>query len=178
MIDLIFAILLVFAIIKGYRKGLIIALFSILAFVAGIAAALKLSAAVAVYLERSTMVSSKWLPVISFILVFLLVALLVNLGAKLLETTFELALLGWLNRLLGALLYVILYTLIFSVFLFYAVKMQWFDETTIAASKTYPFVHPLGPKVIDGLAQLLPVFKGMFIQLESFFEGISHKVSA
>ena len=168
---------MIFAVIKGYRKGMIIALFSILAFIAGIAAALKLSATVAVYLEHSTLVSSKWLPVISFTLVFLLVVLLVQLGAKLLEKTFELVLLGWLNRLLGIVLYIVLYTLIFSVFLFYADKMQLFDKTTIAASRTYPFVHPLGPKIINGFAQLLPVFKDMFNQLESFFEGISNKVS-
>ncbi|MEO6719185.1 MAG: CvpA family protein [Ferruginibacter sp.] len=177
MIDLIFVLLMIFAIIKGYQKGLIIALFSIVAFIVGLAAALKLSAAVAVYLEHSTTVSSKWLPVISFTLVFILVVILVQLGAKLLEKTFELVLLGWLNRLFGVVLYIILYTLIFSVFLFYADKMQWFDKATIASSKAYPFVQPLGPKVINAIGQFLPIFKGMFTQLESFFESISHKIS-
>jgi membrane protein required for colicin V production len=177
MIDLIFAVLMILAIVKGYRKGFIIALFSILAFIAGLAAAIKLSATVAVYLEHSTSVSSKWLPIISFVLVFLLVVLLVQLGAKLIEKTFELALLGWLNRLFGILLYMILYTLIFSVFLFYAEKMHLFDPATISASTTYPFVQPLGPKVINSIGQLIPIFKGMFTQLESFFEGISHKIS-
>lgn len=43
-LDLIFFMLLLTGIIKGYRKGLIIALFSIIAFIAGIAAALKFSA--------------------------------------------------------------------------------------------------------------------------------------
>jgi membrane protein required for colicin V production len=177
MIDLIFAVLMIFAVMKGYSKGFIIALFSIIAFIAGLAAALKLSAAVAVYLEHSTEVSSKWLPVISFVLVFLLVVLLVRLGAKLIEKTFELVLLGWLNRLLGILLYMLLYTLIFSVFLFYADKMHLFNPGTIATSKTYPFVQPLGPKVINGIGQLIPIFKGMFTQLESFFESISDKIS-
>ena len=167
---------MIFAIIKGYQKGLIIALFSIIAFVVGLAAALKLSAAVAVYLEHSTTVSSKWLPAISFILVFILVVILVQLGAKLLQKTFELVLLGWLNRLFGIVLYIILYTLIFSVFLFYADKMQLFDTTTIDSSKTYPFIQPFGPKVIETIGQLLPIFKGMFTQLESFFESISHKI--
>ena len=47
MIDIIFAILIVIAIFKGYRKGFIIAIFSVLAFILGLAAALKLSATIA-----------------------------------------------------------------------------------------------------------------------------------
>ena len=176
MIDIIFAILMILAVVRGYQKGLIIALFSIIAFILGLAAALKLSAVVAVYLGTATSVSMKWLPVISFILVFVLVIFLVQLGAKLIEKTFELALLGWLNRLGGVLLYIFLYTLFFSLFLFYADRLDVFEKTTIAASKVYPVVQPFGPKIIDGLGVLVPIFKNMFIELEAFFEGVSDKI--
>ena len=40
MIDIAFAIILIIACIKGYQKGLIIAVFSIIAFIIGLAAAL------------------------------------------------------------------------------------------------------------------------------------------
>lgn len=176
MIDIIYAILILLAIIKGYQKGLVIALFSIIAFIVGLAAALKLSAAVAVYLQNTTTVSAKWLPVISFMLVFLVVVFLVHLGGKLIEKSFEMVLLGWVNRMGGILLYMVLYTLIFSVFLFYAGEMQLFEKTTIAASQAYPYVQPLGPKVINGLGKLIPVFKDTFAQLEIFFEGVSNKM--
>jgi membrane protein required for colicin V production len=176
MIDVVFAILMLFAVIKGYQKGFIIALFSIIAFILGLAAALKLSAVVAVYLGNATTVSEKWLPVISFILVFVIVVFLVHLGGKLIEKTFELALMGWLNRLAGVLLYVFLYTLFFSLFLFYADRLQLFEKTTIVASKVYPIVQPFGPQVINGLGILVPMFKDMFIQLETFFEGVSDKI--
>ncbi len=43
LIDIIVVILLVMAIFKGLRKGLIVAVFSFLAFLIGLAAALKLS---------------------------------------------------------------------------------------------------------------------------------------
>ena len=176
MIDIIFAILVILAVIKGYQKGLIIALFSIIAFILGLAAALKLSAVVAVYLGSASTVSTKWLPVISFILVFVIVILLVHLGGKLIEKTFEIALLGWLNRLGGILLYLFLYTLFFSLFLFYADRLELFEKSTIAASKMYPLVQPFGPKVIDGLGILVPFFKDMFLELETFFEGVSDKI--
>ncbi len=176
MIDIVYAIVIILAIIKGYQKGLIIALFSIIAFIAGLAAALKLSAVVAVYLENSTTLSSKWLPVISFALVFFLVVFLVHLGGKLIEKSFEMVLLGWLNRLGGIVLYIILYTLIFSVVLFYADKMQLLERTTIAASQTFPLVQPLAPQVINGIGKLIPLFKDVFIQLEIFFESVSNKM--
>lgn len=176
MIDIIFALVMILAIVKGYQKGLVIALFSIIALIVGLAAALKLSAVVAVYLQRNVTISANWLPVISFALVFFAVVFLVHLGGKLIEKTFELALLGWANRLGGILLYAILYTIIFSVFLFYAGKMEVFEKATIEASQTYPLVQPLGPKVIDGLGKVLPIFKDMFMQLESFFAGVSNKI--
>ena len=47
IIDLMAAIAVVFAIIKGYSKGLIVALFSVAGFIVGLAAALKLSSLVA-----------------------------------------------------------------------------------------------------------------------------------
>ncbi len=176
MIDIIYAIIIIFAIIKGYRKGFIIALFSIVAFVLGLAAALKLSAVVANYLSNSTTVSTKWLPAISFALVFIAVVVLVQLGGKLIEKTFDLVLLGWINRMAGVLLYAVLYTLIFSVFLFYADKMHLFEEATTATSKTYFLIKPIGPEVINGFAKLLPIFKDMFTQLEQFFDSVSNKM--
>ncbi len=176
MIDIIFAIIIIIAIVKGYQKGLIIALFSIIALIAGLAAATKLSAIMAMYLQHNTTVASNWLPVISFALVFFLVVFLVHLGGKLIEKTFEMALLGWANRIGGILLYVILYTIIYSVCLFYSEKMNVFEKATIEGSQSYSFVAPLGPKVINGLGKLLPLFKDTFSQLEAFFDGVANKI--
>ena len=53
VIDLIFAILIVFAIIRGYQRGLIVGLFSLVAVIIGLAAALKLSAVVAARVRQS-----------------------------------------------------------------------------------------------------------------------------
>jgi len=176
LIDILFAILILIAVIKGYRKGLIIAVFSIIAFILGLAAALKLSTTVAGYLQSNVDIPGKWLPFISFIVVFLVVALLVNLGGKLIEKTFEMALLGWVNRIGGIVFFIMLYMIIFSVFLFYAEKIHLFEDATIQSSKAYPFVKPWGPKVIDGLGRIIPAFKDMFAQLENYFESLSTKI--
>ncbi|MBL0055723.1 MAG: CvpA family protein [Chitinophagaceae bacterium] len=177
IIDLILAALLVIACIKGYQRGLVIALFSILAFIAGLAAALKLSTIVAGYLQGSVSVSAKWLPFLSFVLVFAVVVLLIRLGAKLIEKSIQIVLLGWLNRLGGILFYAALYLIIFSIFLFYAEKLHLVSPSAVQSSLTAEYVQPWGPKVINGIGSVIPFFKDMFIQLENFFQDLPGKVS-
>lgn len=176
LIDLVLAVFLVIAIIKGYQKGLIIALFSIIAFVIGLAAALKLSVVVASYLKDSINVSAKWLPFIAFIIVFLVVVLLIRLGGKLIEKALQVVLLGWLNRIGGIILYAVLYTIIFSIFLFYAEKLQLIQPSVIHASQTYSFIRPWGPVTMDNFGKLIPVFKDMFTGLGDFFSAVSNKM--
>lgn len=175
MIDIVFILVLIAAIVKGLRRGLIVAVFSFVAFIAGIAAALKLSTVVADYLKDSVNVSARWLPVLSFILVFIVVALLVRLGANLIEKTVELALLGWVNKLGGILFYGVLYIFLYSVVLFYAQQLQLINENTIAQSVTWPWLQPMGPWVINGLGNWVPVFKDMFTELKDFFGNMAQR---
>lgn len=169
IIDIFFVLLLLLACFKGYSKGFIVALFSIIGFIAGLAAALKLSAYAAEKLSGSFNASGKWLPFVSFLLVFLAVVLLLNLGARLLQKSVEMIMLGWANRLAGILLFVVLYGILLSIFLFYAVQLHFFSEEAVAASLTYPYLQPLGPAVINALGTIIPLFKNMFTQLQDFF---------
>src|SRR6186713_887920 len=159
-IDVLFLVFILLAVYKGLRQGFIIAVFSTLAFVIGLAAAMKLSAALAGYLKNSMHVSTRWLPVLAFLLVFLAVVLLVRWGARLIEAAVDLAMMGWLNKLAGVFLYAIVHTIILSVLLFYAVQVHWVSDKAIAASITYPFIRPWGPVVIDEFGKFVPFFKG------------------
>lgn len=178
LIDIVFTVLMLIAIVKGYRKGAIIAVFSLIAIIAGLAAAIKLSVVTAAWLKDSLHIGAKWLPVIAFAAVFIGVVLLVRLGAGLLEKTAELALLGWANKLAGILLYIALYTIMLSVLLFYAEKVNLIAADTISSSKAYGFIQPWGPKAMNAIGTLIPVFKDMFIQLEDFFAGVSDRIPA
>lgn len=175
-IDLVFAILVFFACIKGLRKGLIIALFSLVAFIVGLAAALKLSAVVANRLSENLEISGKWLPVVSFMIVFFIVVLLVNLGGKMIQKSVEMAMLGWLNRIGGVLLFIFIYSMIFSIFLFYGAQLHIIKAETIKSSQIYPYIQPLAPKVLNIIGSIIPVFKDLFAQLTQFFEQVSNKL--
>ena len=173
-IDVAYIILIAIACFKGLRKGFIVAVFSVLGFIIGIAAALKLSAVVAVKLAAHAG-AAKWLPAVSFLLVFLAVAFIVSLAGKIIQKTFETVMLGWLNRLAGVALYILLYSIIYSVFLFYAVQLHFINAETVSTSTVYPYLQPLAPKIINLIGSVIPWFKNMFTELERFFAGISAK---
>jgi membrane protein required for colicin V production len=177
IIDVAFFIMMALAIFKGFTKGFVVGIFSFIAFIIGLAAALKLSVVVAHQLQNSSGITTKWLPLLSFALVFIVVVLIVNLGAKIIKKTIRLAMLGWLDRLAGVILYVIIYTIIFSVVLFFAEKMALLKLKTIQDSLVYNFVSPWGPAVIDHLGKIIPVFKDLFLQLQSFFQNLGDKLA-
>ena len=172
-LDLLFAVILVLAIVKGYRRGLIVGLFSLVAVIIGLAAAIKLSTVVAGYIGKAVKVSDQWLPVVSFIIVFIIVVLLIRLGANAIEKAVEVVLLGWVNKIGGIVLYVVIYTMVFSVLLFYAEQVKLLQPETINKSVTYPYIQPWGPRVINAFGKILPLFKDMFGDLEHFFDGVA-----
>lgn len=172
LIDIVALLLVVLAIFKGLSKGLIVALFSFLAFILGLAAALKLSTAMAEYIGANVEVSQRWLPFIAFVVVFIIVVLLVRLGAKLLQSAVQMAMLGWLNRIGGVLLYILIYYFIYSVLLFYATQLNIIKPGTTQASVTYNYIAPFGPKVMEILGSIIPLFKDMFEDLLQFFDKV------
>ena len=178
IIDSAFLIIMIIAVFKGFIKGFVVGIFSLIAFIIGLAAALKLSAVVAQHLQSSSGITARWMPLLAFSLVFLVVVLLVNFGARIIKKTVSLAMLGWLDRLGGILLYIIIYTIIFSVLLFFAEKMTILKPETIKVSKVYDFVAPWGPAVIDNIGKIIPVFKDLFMELQSFFQNLGDKIAA
>ena len=118
IIDLIYAFIIIMAIVNGYKRGLIVAVFTFVAMIIGLAAAMKLSAVLASYIGKAFKVY-EWLPIISFAVVFIIVYLLIQWGARIIEKTVQLAMLGWLNKLGGIVFCIALYTTIYSVILFY-----------------------------------------------------------
>ena len=176
IIDLILGVIILIAIFKGYQRGLIIVLFSLVSVIIGLAAAMKLSTVVAGYIGEAVNVSDEWLPVISFAIVFIVVVLLIRLGANAIERTVEVVMLGWLNKLGGIIFYVAIYTVVFSVLLFYAEQVNLVRSETIEKSISYSFVQPWGPRVINSVGSIVPLFRDMFAELERFFENVSKEI--
>lgn len=177
LIDLITLGLLALAVWKGIRRGLVLAVFSLAAFVIGLAAALKLSAVAASWLAVNTELPPKWLPLVAFLAVFLVVVMLVNMVARLFESTIEWASMAWLNKAGGVIFFAVLHLLVWSILLFYLGKMEILGEQSLDQSNTYPIIAPWGPVTMEWLGKVIPMFSDVFDDLGDFFEKISTGLS-
>jgi membrane protein required for colicin V production len=176
MIDILFFLIVFLAIIRGYRKGLILAFFSMVCGLIGLAAAVKLSAVLATHMKSDLHMTSRWLPVIAFILIFILVMVVIRWAGKLLEKMVQMVLLGWLNKLGGILLFLVLYLSIYSIILFYGTKTLVISKQSVDNSHFYSLIAPFGPAIIRFITGFIPYGHDMFNALEGFFDKIAQGV--
>lgn len=173
LIDILLGIIALYAIYKGWTRGVILGVFSFLALILGLAAALKLSTEVGLYLEEQSGQPGKFWPAIAFVLLFFGVALLVRLLAAVLKKLMKLVLLGWLNRLAGILFYLLAYAIVFSVILWLADQMQLLPVDMKMNSLAYERIQFLGPRAVENITGWMPWFRDIFEQIEQFFGRLS-----
>ena len=101
-IDVIIIILLAWQIIKGFRKGFIIELASLLALILGIFGAIKFADFTAGYLSSNIDLPEDYTPLIAFALTFVLIVIGVHFIARLVQTLVKMVALNFINRLAGA----------------------------------------------------------------------------
>jgi membrane protein required for colicin V production len=173
VIDAIGIIILVLSFFRGWRKGIVVALCSLLAVIIGMLAALKLSTALGAWMMEHEWVTSAWAQIISYILIFLCVLWLVRLLAKAVEGVLKMAMLGFINRLVGALLYGFIGAFIWSSMLWVANYAHLITPESMAASHTYEYFAPIAPWVFAHIGAVLPFAKDIFADLSRFFDGVN-----
>lgn len=172
-LDLIGITLVIIFFIRGYSKGLIVAAFSVLAVLLGAMCALKLSGIFAVWLSERDIISSGWAQLLSYVILFVGVMLLVRLIGKAIQSSLEVVMLGFVNKVIGGILYALVTSVIWSSILWIGTKMTLISPETIAASKTYTYFEPIAPWVFDHIGKVLPFAKDIFGDLQQFFDGVN-----
>ncbi len=104
IIDLVILIPLVYGAWKGFKKGFVMELFTILALLVGLYAAFHFSDKITEVIVGRTHENPGYLTAISFLLLFLAVGAMVYFGGKALEQVLKLAQLSFLNKGTGALI--------------------------------------------------------------------------
>lgn len=155
--------------IYGFRKGIIHSVVTLLALIIGIMTAVHLSEQAAVYVDKWFNISSKYLPLISFIAVFIAIYFIFRLIEEALEGFFKLIKMNILNKLTGAIVWGLIWTLFYSTILFYLNNMGAFKEQIKSDSVVYESVEPLAPKTISTIGQIIPPVKNIFNNMEGWF---------
>jgi len=118
LLDIILLIPLLWFGYNGYKKGLIIEIASLAAFILGLYFAFYFSDFTAEYLKQFFNIDPKYMAAISFIVTFIGVVIIVLTLAKLLEKFIDILMLGFLNKLGGAVFGVLKGALFLSIIIF------------------------------------------------------------
>ncbi len=102
-LDFILVVPLIIGAWKGFKKGFIIEIFTLLALFAGLYGAIHFTDYIAEILKRDLSVESEYMPIIAFIITFLLVGAMVYFLGKMLEKAVSVVALSTANKFAGLL---------------------------------------------------------------------------
>lgn len=154
-IDVIIILLLSWGIIKGFRKGFIIELSSLLALGLGIFGAIKFADFTAAYLSENVDLPEDYTPLIAFALTFIVIVIAVHFLARLVQTLVKMVALNFFNRLAGAIFSGLKVLLILSFVLFF---IESIDQSTQVIPRSQKqnslFYYPLSGAAFDLLPKI------------------------
>lgn len=103
ILDIIIAIPLVWALYRGYKKGLVIELTTLAALIVGLLGAVHLSSWTADIIIQTWEIDGKVIPILSFAVTFIALVIGVHLIGRAIQKLVKLVALGTVNRIGGAL---------------------------------------------------------------------------
>ena len=158
-VDIFLLVILVLGAVRGYSKGLIIELFSLIAFFFGLFGAIRFSGPIATIFFAD----SAYYPVALvgvFILLFVVLSLGINLAAKLIKKAVDLIFLGWFDNVLGAIVGVLKWSFLVSmlIVMLNAGGMH-LPNSDLKSSRIYPYIENIGPNAFEALDTVFPFLK-------------------
>lgn len=142
-IDLIFIIVFGLGFRHGYSNGIISTVFNLVAYVFGIMLAFKVTPAMTNILERLFHSQNPSMFLAAFIVNVVIIMLVLRQTARILEGFLQAVYLGVFNRVLGGAVMSALAILVYSVLLWFAVRVNMVNDSTLAESRVYPLLRDL-----------------------------------
>lgn len=102
-IDIILTLIIVWFAFKGYRKGFVVELTTLISLIVAIIGAIKYKSVIENLLSQHLDLEGAYVPFLAFVITFLVLLIIVSFIGKLITKIIKIAQLGLLNRLLGAL---------------------------------------------------------------------------
>ena len=132
-IDIVLGLLLLFAAISGFKKGLIAELASLAALILGIWGAIEFSDITSEFLVETFNLQSEHLNIISFAVTFVVIVILVHIIGSVVNKLVETVMLGFVNKLAGLVFGILKSALILSIILVFFDKID--EDIEILSSK-------------------------------------------
>lgn len=175
-IDVLIFIPLAYAGYKGFKRGLIIEVFTLLALLVGLYAGIHFSDYFSEFLKNTFSWNSKYLPVVTFTLIFLAVGAMVYFAGKTIEQLVKVVKLTPLNKFFGLFFAVLKMAYFLSVIVVltesYDEKGNFFPAEKKEGSLLYKPVKSISTTTIPGLKESTIFLENAF-KVESDSTGLS-----
>ena len=157
--------------VKGYRRGLVLEVASLLAFVLAVVGGLSLLSAAVPVVRHYVGDAFGMLPLLSFALVFVAIIWGVHLVGGLLKTAVHLTPLGMLDHLLGGVAGVLKWVLGLSLLLHGTTLagINLLSPNMIADSQVLPLVQRATPLALQLTGYVLPLAQDLLARMKAAF---------
>jgi membrane protein required for colicin V production len=157
ILDIILVAIILFGAYKGYKKGFLLEILSFFAFLIAILTAFKLLNAGIDFIQEHFEFTSRYLPVIAFVIIFIVVLIGIHLLNKLLKKIIDVTFLGTFDNLAGAALGAVKMAFFVSLIL-WLVHFAHLAESIGAVNESNLFMPMVSfaPKVIEWITVVLP----------------------
>ncbi len=156
--DIVIVALLIPAVIGGMRKGFIRQGVALVALVTGIWAGWHFSSLLSEWFKVIFKTENPVIDIIAFAVIFIGVLLLLNLAGHLVSGIVKLALLGWLDKILGVAFALLKYGFILSIIAHILNSLDklynFLPQEMLAGSKLYSFISSIAPTLFPYLKEL------------------------
>lgn len=174
MADIFIIIILIFAAYGGYKKGLILELIAIIAFVLAIIGGFKLLHIGMEYVSRVYEGFGNFLPFVAFIVLFVLILIVVNMAGQVLKKIIDWTPFGILDNIAGALIGVLKWALVLSIFLWVMSSLDInIPDSLSKNSKLMPMITGFSGQVAEFISTIFPSFENFISTLEELFESFT-----
>ncbi|MCK5839556.1 MAG: CvpA family protein [Bacteroidales bacterium] len=152
ILDIIFIIPIVWFAYRGFSKGLIIGITTLVALILGIYLSIRFSDIVAAFLMSNFDWDEKYIPIISFAITFVGVVIVIYFLGKILEKFIDMIALGFINKLLGGVFGIVKAVVLLSVIIYiinsFDRQQKVFTEKLQQGSILYEPVESVVPRIL------------------------------
>jgi len=158
-VDVILIVILLLGAWSGYRKGLILEIVAIVAFILAVIGGFKLLDTGMEIISSFYDGMGSFLPIAAFFLIFVLVILVVTVVGKAIKKFIDWTPLGFMDNIAGSVLGVFKWALAISILIWIGSAMGVeMPQTAVKNARIFPLVEGVAPKVGVWIGSVFPSF--------------------
>lgn len=172
--DIILLIILAVGAYSGYKKGLILELIAIVAFVLAIFGGFKLLHLGMEYISKVYDGFGSFLPFVSYVALFIIILIVINMLGSILKKIIDWTPFGVLDNFAGAIIGIAKWALMMSILLWVMVSLDIeLPESIVEGSTILPLVTGFAGQVGDFISLIFPSFENFVDTLEELFQSFT-----